>query len=171
MSRSIFHVPHGTPYHVENSIRGIRYAAKHGYRAIDIDLQMTTDGRVVGTHWDRPMLHDGFRDPRKQLKPATLVRGMTFLEVTRLRGGSRLRPYRISGIERLLAECARRKIIAVLEPKNDSRFEDVRVWQHILKVAEDLGAEVRGYTLRTLGDGEARVKAMKAAGIPAHTIH
>lgn len=169
---SVFHVKHGTPYHVENSLRGIRLAHRLGYDEIDLDMCMTTDDRIVGTHWERPMIHDGFRDPYRELKPMTPVSGMKLDEVTRLRAG-RIRPYRISPIERLLAECAHVGIGAVLEPKGDRRFALVATWQHLAKVADDLGADVRMYALRNVphpGYGQTTVTAAKAAGIEGRVI-
>lgn len=169
--RRILHVRKGEPYHRENSIRGVRRAKRRGYDAIDIDLQMTRDGVIVATHWGQPLLRDGFRDPQGKITKRARVRNLTWAEVQRLEapGG-----YRIQRLETILRECARKGIIAVLEPKADTRFEKPAVWQHVAAMADDLGAHIAGYTIRTLpmaGAGARRAAAMRAAGIDAHVIH
>lgn len=145
---TVFHPKRGEKYHRVNSIRGIRKAKRLGYREIDIDMQITLDGIIVGTHWPRPMMQDGFRDPKKRLAPMRTVASMTWAEVSRLVAGRWPRRYRIQRIERLLAECARQGVGAVLEPKGDPRFRLDATWEHLAKVADDLGADVRVYALK-----------------------
>lgn len=164
----IYHVPHGTPYHKENSIRGIRKAKALGYDAIDLDLQMTKDGVIVCTHWGQPMLHDGFRDPllpfadrRRQ------VRHMRWARVRRLRVARG--KYRIQRLEVLLAECARLGITAVLEPKGDPRFRTTATWMRIRVMQRASGATVNVYALPELG-GEASVAAATAEKFHAWVI-
>lgn len=170
----IYHVDaKDAPKHRENSLRGIRYAARHGFDAIDLDLLITSDGVIVGTHWDRPMRRDGFHDPLHHLAHDRTVRSMRWDQIRRLRAGSRLYPYKISRVERLLAECARRGITALLEPKDDARFEEPSTWRYIKKVADDVGAHVAVYTLENFPTPEAgvrRAQAARSAGIRARTI-
>lgn len=171
----IFHVNRpDEPYHRGNSLRGIRRAARNGWPAIDLDLQMTRDGVVVNTHWDRPMLRDGFRDPWRQIPKEKRVRNMTWNQVSRLVAGRLPRRYKIHRVERVLKACARRGIIAFVEPKGDPRFEDPAVWRYVAAVADDVGCDLRGRSIRNLGGfgaGVRRVKAMRAAGIPANVIY
>ena len=134
--------------HEENSLRGIRYAARHGFDAIDIDMLITSDDVIVGCHWPEPMERDGFRDPRHKIGRDTPVRRMTWEQVSRLVAGHWPRRYRIQRIERLLAACAKRGIIAYLEPKGDPRFELDWPWQEIRKHADVVGAHVRVRVLR-----------------------
>ncbi|MBO9523905.1 MAG: hypothetical protein J7518_20415 [Nocardioidaceae bacterium] len=162
MTRRIYHVPHGTPYHQENSLRGIRKAAAEGYTSIDLDMQMTKDGVIVGTHWGQPMLRDGFRDPLLPLARKARVADMKWRRVRRLRtkdGG-----YRIQRLETLLAECARLDIEAVLEPKSDPRFRTVATWQRIRVMQRVAKARIAAYALPELGGAES-MKAAKEAGV------
>lgn len=169
----IYHVSWPTPKHVENSPRGIRYAARHGFDAVDLDMQITRDDVIIGCHWGRPMERDGFRDPQRQINPRHHVRTLTWEQVSRLVAGRRPRRYRIHRIERLLRACARHGVIAYLEPKDDERFEEDWPWQHIRAVADDCGAHVRVRSLRDLGghgEGIKRVEAAKRNGFKAVVI-
>jgi hypothetical protein len=198
---SIFHLKHPHPKHEENSLRGIRKAARakkwvrkglrlrrvRRYTETDLDQQMTKadphcpvckpgtcKGHMVGTHWPEPMVHDGFRDPLGKLPRHTKVSEMTLPEVQRLEAGPKRHPYRIMTVERELLECARVNIGARLEPKGDKRFEDVEVWRPVKAYADSVGAHVRGYSIRNLGGkgaGVRRVRSMEAAGIPSKVIH
>lgn len=142
---SIFHLRWPHMKHEENSLRGIRTAARRGYGWIDLDLQMTKDGVIVVTHWDRPMRRDRFRDPLRRISAATPVSSLTWAQVRRLRTRD---GYRIQRVETMLRACHRYGIGAYLEPKGDRRFDADAPWQHIAKVADDLGTHVRVYALR-----------------------
>lgn len=174
MARRIYHVPHGTPYHRENSVRGIRHAAAarnpdgtRVYTSIDLDLQMTKDGRIVGTHWGQPMLRDGFRDPLLPMARKARVKDMTWRRVRRLVVPKGF--WRIQRLETLLRECARLDLEAVLEPKGDPRFHQEGTWRRIRIMRRMTGARVAVYALPELG-GAASVAAAKAAGFPAWVI-
>lgn len=156
---TVFHVKHPTPKHVENSIRGIRRARRRGFTEIDLDMLITKDGRIVGCHWPRPMLKDGFRDPRGKLSSSRTVASMTFAEVHRLKARTGLFTYRIQPIETLIQECGRRGVGAVLEPKGDNRFENTAVWDHLAKVADEAGTHVRVYALPENADALPFAKA------------
>lgn len=144
-SRAIAHPTKGEPYHRVNSLRGIRRAARQGYKRIDLDLSITKDGVVVVNHWPRLMVRDGFRDPLHQLDRRTPIHRLVWAQVKRLRtlGG-----YRVVTLARALAECAAYDIEPVLEPKGDPRFELVRTWTQIHRIAEASGAEVSVRVLR-----------------------
>lgn len=150
----IYHVKWPVMKHVENSLRGIRRAAR-SYDAIDIDMQITSDRHIVATHWARPMVRDGFHDPEHKIARYTPIKRMTLAQVRRLIAPKR---YRIQPIERVLRACARRGVVAVLEPKGDRRFREDWPWEHLAAVAEDVGATVSVRALR----------ANRAALAPAH---
>lgn len=138
----IYHLEWPRMKHEENSLRGIRYAARHGFDAIDLDILITRDDVIIGCHWPHPMLKDGFRDPEHRIDPDVNVAHLTWEQVSRLVAGHRPRRYRIQRIERLLRACHKHGIIAYLEPKGDPRFELDWPWQHIHNVAGDVGAHV-----------------------------
>jgi Glycerophosphoryl diester phosphodiesterase family len=83
---------HLTPYRRNNSLTGLRHAARNT-KAIDLDVQVTKDGVIVCTHWSRPMLRDGFRDPLGRLRRTRSIESMTWKQVKRLRSkdGHRIR--------------------------------------------------------------------------------
>jgi hypothetical protein len=168
--------------HIENSLRGIRLARRRRYDAIDIDLQITEAdphcplgpddpehvdgvcyGHVVGTHWARPMVQDGFHDPQHRIPRYTKVRRMTIAQVLRLVSGRS----RINRIARLLRRCARLGVAAVVEPKGDPRFRQDRVWEYIVAVADDVGATL---SVRALPENAAALPPARRAGAEAWQI-
>jgi hypothetical protein len=182
---SIYHKPKGVKYHVENSLRGIRAAAratKHVWRRvrgrrrrilvdkwdeIDLDLTMTKDGVLVDNHWDKPY-KDGFRG--RNLTPRTSIRKSLWADVSTWRTPDN---YRIHKMETAITECAKRGIGARIEPKNDKRLENPDVYRPLKRHADAVGCKLRGYSIRTLGGrgaGARRVNAMREAGIPANVI-
>jgi hypothetical protein len=164
---SIFHVSAPTPKHVENSDRGDRRAKRIGKRAIDLDMLITEDNRIVNTHWPHPMIHDGFRDPHGEIDKDTPVRRLTWVEVSRLRAGRWPRRYRIRSIEHALAHCARLGVVALLEPKGDPRFAKDWPWQHIATVAGTVGCTV---SVRALSQNADALPAARRAGFEAWEI-
>lgn len=136
----IFHVQWPVMKHIENSLRGIRKAARLGYDAIDLDILITKDGVIVVCHWDRPLLKDKFYDPARRIQLHDMVRELTWEQIKGLRapGG-----YRIMRIETALAACARARIIAYLEPKDDPRFAADAPWAYIKSVAVKYRTKVR----------------------------
>lgn len=163
---SVYHVPKGVPYHRGNSIRGIRRAARRGFDKIDLDLLITRDRVIVGCHWPRPLLKDGFRDPMRQVGEFALVHRLPWAVVARLVAGYVVR-YRISRVERLLRECANVGIIALLEPKGDPRFRNDWPWDHIAKVADQVGCHVQ---VRALPQNAGALPAARRAGFKAWEI-
>lgn len=160
----IRHVKWPTPKHIENSLRGIAYAARHRYDAIDLDMQITADNRIVGTHWARPMMRDGFHDPEHKIRRYTPVKRLTFAQVRRLVAPGR---YRIHPIEKLLRRCARLGVVALLEPKGDPRFREAWPWEHIAAVADDCGVTV---SVRALHENRAALGPARDAGFEAWEI-
>lgn len=163
----IFHVSWPRMKHEENSNRGDRAAKRRGYRAIDLDLLITSDNRIVNTHWDRPLLRDGFRDPRKQISRNARVRDLTWKQVSRLRAGRFPRRYHIRSLEAALAHCGHLGLTALVEPKDDPRFAEDWVWQHIAAVADDVGCIV---SVRALSQNAAALAPARRAGFKAWEI-
>lgn len=165
---SIFHIKaRVAPKHVENSNRGDKRAKRAGKRGTDLDILITKDGRVVNTHWPRPLLRDGFRDPHGRIAKMARVRDLTWVQVSRLRAGRWPRRYRIRSIEAALAHCAKLGLVAVLEPKGDPRFKSAAVWEHIAEVAEDVGCAV---SVRALPENADALPYAKAAGFRTWVI-
>jgi glycerophosphoryl diester phosphodiesterase len=163
----IYHLSWPFWKHVENSIRGIKNAARLGYDAIDLDILITADGVIVVCHWMRPLVRDDFIDTLNRIHVRAQVRNLTWAEVQRLR--SKDDDYRIIRVEAALRICARHKIIAYLEPKNDVRFELDWPWQHIVAVKERYGTRVWVRSIKdfpTFNAGRRRVRAAIRNGIP-----
>lgn len=118
-----FHRKSSQPYAFENSLQGIDYAADHGYKGIDIDVMVTKDGVLVGTHAWEPLasgVMGGFKDPEGKLKKDTRLSEMTLAEVRRLRHED---GYRISTLEELIVHAKSRGINLILEMKVPSKIE------------------------------------------------
>jgi glycerophosphoryl diester phosphodiesterase len=128
---------------------------------------MTKDGAIVVTHWPRPMIRDGFRDPKKKLRRTRTVASMTLAQVQRLRTKD---GYRILTLSEALEACADAKVKPVLEPKDDRRFNDPELWRKVEAEALAVGVHPEGYSLRSNGRGRLRVAAMKLAGIKARLL-
>jgi glycerophosphoryl diester phosphodiesterase len=160
----IFHLQFPRMKHEENSVRGAVYASRHGYRAIDLDLQITADGFVVVTHWARPMRRDRFYDPKHKIGPNRPVSKLDWWQVRRLRTHD---GYQIRTIERMLRVCARLGIVALLEPKGDPRFKRAEIWRHIAAVADDVGCTV---SVRALRENADALPAARQAGFEAWEI-
>jgi glycerophosphoryl diester phosphodiesterase len=160
----VFHLSWPRWKHEENSLRGAIYAHRHGYHAIDLDLQMTADGIIVVTHWSRPMRKDKFYDREHRLGRYRTVASMDWWQVRRLRTPD---GYSIRRVEALLRKCARLGIVALLEPKSDPRFRLDWPWLHIAQVAEDVGCTV---SVRALPENAAALPAARRAGIQAWEI-
>jgi glycerophosphoryl diester phosphodiesterase len=154
----IFHVKWPVWKHVENSLRGIRKAARLGYDAIDLDILITKDGVIVVCHWDRPLRRDEFHDINRRIQVRAMVRELTWEQVKGLRAPG---DYRILRIETALAACARVKIIAYLEPKDDPRFASDWPWLHIKAVAAKFGTKV---LVRALPQNAAALPFARRAG-------
>lgn len=189
MKRWIFHVAHPIKKHVENSIRGVKTAAKRRFAWIDIDELITKAdpdcplpasdpehvdgeclGHIVGCHWDRPMMRDGFFDPEGELRPRTQVREMSIDEALRLKTKD---GYSIRRIKTLFVVCAMKRIGAWVEPKDDDRFEQDWPWQYQKALQRKFKFRLRARAIRNFPTREAglrRVRAARRNGIRANTI-
>src|SRR4051812_28157072 len=117
--RRVFHVHHGTPYHVEDSVRGVQAAVEGGFTWIDLDCHVTSDDVLVITHWPRPMEHDGFVDPQGKIRPGAEIEHLTWGQVRRLRTMD-TKPYRISRADVLVSYTLAHGIKVELELKSSA---------------------------------------------------
>jgi len=159
-SNGMFHKgDKGCPtYAFENSPQGIKYAAKHGYSSIDLDMQITKDGVLVNTHWSQPMSKDGFYDPLGKLDPKTKVSEMTFAEVSRLRNKDG--QSRIHTMESQIALLKKYGIAGDLEAKNDKRFATDKVMGQIASMVRKAGIKAN---LKSIDRGPGSIRILEKA--------
>jgi hypothetical protein len=160
--QAIGHVARGVNYAIGNSFRGLRYMALIlRKKNADRDLQMTSDGVTVVTHWPRPLAH-GFIDPEHKIPHLALIEDHTWAEWSRCytAGG-----YRMHTLDADLKLCGELGVTPWLEPKHDRRFRNQAFWDGVMVLAKRHGVrKVRGYTLRENADC---LPFMRKAGIPA----
>lgn len=178
----IYHVSFPLMKHVENSVRGIRRAARRLFKAIDLDILITKAdphcphhgdpehvngrcvGHIVGCHWQKLLRRDKFRDPEHRIALDAMVRNLTLDQVLRLKT---VDGYRVRRIAALLRACARRRLVALLEPKNDARFAQEWPWKYIALVSEDLGTTV---SVRALPQNAEALAPARRVGFEAWEI-
>lgn len=164
--RRIFHLRRPRKK-LENSIRGARRAHAEGFDGVDFDTRCTSDGVVVAAHDADPWRWDKFYDPRGKIPHGTPIEHLTWAEVSRLRTKD---GFRIRRIETLLRICAKLGLVAVIEPKT-REAGTLRVWDHIVKVADDLGCHIAAYALRTHHGAETMANAKRAGVTHARVIN
>lgn len=145
-------------YAFENSPAGIKFAAEHGYKSIDIDLQITKDGVPVATHWSKPMARDGFYDPEGRLGKKTKVSQMTLAEVMRLRnkdGQSRIYP-----VSQLMGEFKKHGISPDFEAKDDPRFKSDQVMGYLANLVRQTGVKAN---MKSIDRGPRSLEILKTA--------
>lgn len=81
----MFHRHGKLTYAFENSPQGIKYAKRHGYTNIDLDMHISKDGVPVITHWSQPLARDGFYDPAGKISRKAKVSSLTYEQLRRLR--------------------------------------------------------------------------------------
>lgn len=147
-------------YAFENSPAGIQFAAEHGYSSIDLDLQITKDGKVVATHWAQPMKKDDFFDPEHKLAPELKVSEMTLAEVSRLRnrdGQSQIYP-----IDVMIDRLKEHEIGGDFEAKKDGRFSSTEVMGYLADRVRQSGIQAN---LKTIDHGETSMSILQAAQV------
>lgn len=158
----LFHVKKGQPYHVENSLRGVALAKRLGFDGIDLDVNASADDVIFGTHWGRPMIRDGFRDPQGVLPRTTDMHRMTAEQISRLRTAD---GYRIRRVSTLIKGARRLGLSIEVEAKPSPPLYQKRAWQNL---ADELNGAVDGVLVKVLLDlgphPENRLKAAHAAG-------
>lgn len=145
-------------YAFENSPAGIEFAAKHGYSSIDLDMQITRDGRVVATHWAQPMKKDHFFDPEHKLNPELKVSEMTLEEISRLRNQDE--KSQIYPIETMIDLLKKHEIGGDFEAKNDARFANPEVMGHLADRVRQSGIQAN---LKSIDRDETSVDILQAA--------
>jgi glycerophosphoryl diester phosphodiesterase len=159
----IFHVEHGTPYHVENSLYGLVLAKRGGYDGIDLDVNASKDAVIFATHWGRPMARDGFRDPLGKLSRRTNMHDMTAKQIGRLRTEDGR--FKIRRVSTLIKGARKLDLSIEVEAKPSPLLYQKRSWK---KLAEELDGKVDGVLVKVLLDlgphPENRLKAAHAAG-------
>lgn len=118
-----YHRKSGQPYALENSIQGIDYAKKEGYKGIDIDVMVSKDGVLVGSHAWEPLksgITGGFKDPLGKIKKDARLSELTLAELRRLRHED---GYRISTLEELIIHAKLKGINLIIEMKVPSKIE------------------------------------------------
>lgn len=158
----LLHSAKGQPYHEVNSLRGPIVAKRRGYIGIDLDVNASCDDIIFATHWGRPMLRDGFRDPAGILSRATDMHDMTAGQVGRLRTDD---GYRIRRVSTLIKGARRLGLSIEVEAKPSPPLYEKRAWKNL---ADELNGDVAGVLVKVLLDlgprPENRLKAAHAAG-------
>lgn len=162
-TKNRYHVHGGQPYALENSFQGIDYAAKHGYDSIDIDVMVTKDGVLVGSHAWEPLKSGkmgGFTDTAGKIKDKKRrISEMTLAEVRRLEHKD---GYRISTLEELIIHAKKKGVNLIIEMKVPKKIEkqlpQVAAWLNKYKVKAGITSrkDKAGYvqalkTARSLG--------------------
>lgn len=150
-----YHVEWPTLKHVENSVRGVKYAKRHGYKTIDLDMLPDEElvenpkliaGHIWNTHWPDPFRRDGFRDPKRILGKGDKMHEMNAIEISRLVAGHRPKLYHIPHIESQLHLCAEIGLQALIEPKRSTVWLRQPVWDYLADVCEKNGTHVAVYS-------------------------
>lgn len=145
-------------YAFENSPEGIKFAAKHHYSSIDLDMQITKDGVPVNTHWSQPMLKDGFYDPEHKLTPHTKISEMTLAEVGRLR--NRDGESVIKTMSSQIGLLKKFDIAGDLEAKDDRRFATDKIMGGL---ADDVRSAGIKANLKTINYGQRSMNILREA--------
>ena len=159
----IRHAPKGTPYHVNNSRRGIRRTAALGYNAQDVDALITRDGVPVATHWPRPLRHGFTWAGRGRMPSGVTIAELTLAQVGRLEAG----PYRVRAVDEILQTAGPLDVTVCLELKPDRRWAKPATYAPLIAAADlhDAALVIMSQP-RALGRGVRYLKAAKQAGLP-----
>lgn len=159
----VAHKPDRDRYRAWNSRMGIRKAAAAGARALDVDMQVSADEVFLATHWERPLLRDGFRDPLGRVTRFARVDHMPAYVVQRLRSEE---GYRIRPVAELLVTAQRHGVTLCLEAKQDDRLNDPLMWWPLRAAWANSGADLVVMSQPFGGAGVRALAAAKAAGMP-----
>lgn len=159
----IAHKPDRDRYRAWNSRIGIRKAAAAGASALDVDMQVSRDGVFLATHWERPLLRDGFRDPLGKIGRFTRVDHLWASDVERLRSEE---GYRIRPVHQLFPTAKRHGVTLCLEAKEDHRLVHPEAWAQLAADVREEDAPVVIMSQPFGGVGVRALAAAKAAGLP-----
>jgi hypothetical protein len=138
----VYHVPHGVPYHRENSRRGCVYAAHHGYDSIDLDMQIDRQLVMWNSHWERPLDKDGFTDPAGKVPPKRMFKNMTTDTVQRLVAHDNGLTYHIDTMGVRFRDCKELGLKVRAEAKPDDRWT-VEQFKELMRQAVAAGMHGR----------------------------
>lgn len=167
----IFHVPHGTPYMVENSYFGLKLAERLGYRWIDVDCHVTQDGVPVIGHWGK-IKKDKFVLPAWFVKKYgtnpdisdALWEDLARLRTRRVFSNGFRRKFHYITLRRAAHIAARtNKLGLAVELKSDKSFEQKGTLQRILDDINAAGLPTNRAMIMTLTNSRGYAKRLKAA--------
>ena len=165
-----FHVEYPVLKHVENSLRGSRWAKSHNYRTTDLDIlpdEVLTGfirtqskgtlrfdqiaGHIWNGHWPDPFRRDGFKDPKRILGRGDHMDEMVPHEIERIVAHSWFhglrRTYHIPHVEAQLQLCGSIGLQVLLEPKHSPVYLRQEVWDYLAMTAESHGCRTAVYSL------------------------
>lgn len=145
-------------YAFENSPQGVKFAADHGYKSIDLDMLITKDGVPVNTHWSQPMKKDGFYDPLQKLSENTKISDMTLAEVMRLRNKDG--QSQINTVSTMIEQLKKNGIAGDFEVKNDPRFATDEVMGSLARQVREAGIQAN---VKTIDYGDRSYQALSKA--------
>ncbi|MFT3712596.1 MAG: LysM peptidoglycan-binding domain-containing protein [Archangium sp.] len=159
------HFLHADNYRFENSVQGLKHAAKHE-KAIDLDVNITKDGVPVNTHWGDVFKRGGFYDPLHKLPKNARISDLTAKEVFRLRSKD---GYRIHSMKYMLRKAAKLGVRVEYEAKGSKPFEygkgGLKTFVETKKIADAAHTRMFVKTISTTKGAMERLKAAHRAGL------
>lgn len=148
---------HLSPYAFSNSVAGLRKARRLGYRAIDLDFQVTRDGVVICTHWG---------DTREFAGPLRRFDEMTWQQVRKLR--AKKGRYRVRSAAFMIGAAERNGFTRIeFEAKSNGLAgrAGVERFKRIKRRADAVGIDVQVKTLTSIPGARKRLAAAREAGL------
>lgn len=156
---------HAENYRFENSVAGLKYAAKH-QGGIDLDVNITKDGVPVNTHWADVLERGGFYDPKHKIPKDARISELTAKEVFRLRSKD---GYRIHSMKYMLRKAAKLGVRVEYEAKGSKGFEHgkggLKTFVETRKIADQAHTKMFVKTISTTRGAMERLKAAHRAGL------
>ncbi|GAB7004420.1 hypothetical protein JCM18899A_18930 [Nocardioides sp. AN3] len=135
---------HRVPPRKTDSVRGVNWAADHGFRVIDVNCLLSADGTPHAQHGaPYGLAQQGFLPKRDKRK----VRDLTDVELARLRSPD---GYRVPPMVLIFKAAKQRGVRIEVEAKDDRRFTRPSTWL-------DMAADAQ----RVFGDDWAQHVEMK----------
>jgi LysM repeat protein len=159
------HFLHAKNYRYENSVQGLKHAAKHE-KAIDLDVNITKDGVPVNTHWGDVLKRGGFHDPLHKIPKNAKISQLTAKEVLRLRSKD---GYRIHTMKYMMRKAGKLHVRVEYEAKGSKPFEygkgGLKTFVDTKKIAAAAHTQIFMKTISTTPGALARLKAAHRAGM------
>lgn len=166
----VYHIPHGVPYHRENSVQGINYAKKHGYDAIDLDMQIDKQGVFQNAHWERPLDKDGFVDPLGQIPRKRQIQNMLTEHVSRLVAHDNGTVYHIDTMGTQFKRCASLGLKVRAEAKNDPEHWTLAAFKELKRQADSVRCTIVVATLDDYPEWREVLRRARHAGIDTRRL-